>query len=282
MGTSGSYGGPRTGLVPSFLNDPTGAGDAPVAQPSGQPAAAAEPAGPAQPQAAPAAPAFAGSFTGARTALNRFARSGNSDDLRRAASSYVNRGTGGSRRASVRMGASRATAARLISLGRAVQASGAVAALASFQLGAMAGRPAADVFLQLLEFVCPAGSSINEAVSRQAMLDAILHMSEGDVGNFDELTAAQWEEFLIDFVGCSIEGKILSDIGTQALKVPDSVADVGTLQSQLHDFINGCVRSSLGERLDNIASLTDAEIITCVNAVYEAAFEYISLLEDEL
>jgi hypothetical protein len=279
MGTSGSYGGPRTGLIPAFLNDPAGTGDEPAAG-TGSTAGndAVVPVGEPTATGTPSGQTFAGSFTGARTALNRFARGGHSHDLGKALSSYVNRGTGGARRASVRMGASRAAAARLLGVGRDAQSIGPAAALQRFNLGGMAGQPAADVFLRLLEFVCPPGGSISEAISRQAMLDAILHLTESGDLNFDQLTAGQWEEFLLDFVSCSIEGKILADIGTQALNIPDAATDVGTLQNQLHDFVAGCVRSALSGRLGSIAALTDREIASCVHEVYEATFEYASLL----
>jgi hypothetical protein len=178
------------------------------------------------------------------------------------------------------MGSSRAAAGRLVSIARDVQSAGAAAALARHQLGALAGRPADEVFLHLIEVVCPPGGSINEAISRQALLDAILELTEGGAANFDQLSAGQWEEFLLSFIGNSIEGKILSDIGSQALKIPESAGDVNALQDQMKDFIRGCTRESLSDSLHDVSKLTDAEIATCINDVYEAAFQYISLLDD--
>lgn len=177
------------------------------------------------------------------------------------------------------MGASRATAARLLSVARDSLALGAQQALQKINLGALSGQPAADVFLVLLEIICPPGGSISEAISRQALLEAIEHLADGGAVDFDDLSVAQWEEFLLDFVSCSVEGLILAEIGNQTISVPEAAEDVGALQGQVHDFISGCVRDALLGQLDGVASLTDREIATTVNTVYEATFEYLSLLE---
>jgi hypothetical protein len=178
------------------------------------------------------------------------------------------------------MGASRAVAGRLLSIARDAQTFGAQQALQRFNLGALAGRPAADVFLSLMEVMCPPGGSISEAISRQAMLEAINHLAEAGATNFDQLTAGQWEEFVLDFVGCSIEEKLIGEIGAHLIELPTTIADVGALETQLHDFISGSVREALQDRLPNISSLTDATITVTVNAVYEAAFDYLSLMGD--
>ena len=96
MGTSKGYGGPSSGLVPSWIDD--------VAQPSA-PAAQANgpgPSNPSQPGAMPSQPGSApsapvnndgtGSLRGARSSFTRFARTGSPSDLGNALSSYVRKG----------------------------------------------------------------------------------------------------------------------------------------------------------------------------------------------
>jgi hypothetical protein len=192
----------------------------------------------------------------------------------------VNKGTGGGRRAAVAMGASRPVARNLMGIARDSQTIGAAQALQRFNLGPIAGQPAANVFLSLMEVMCPPGGSISEAISRQAMLSAIEHLAEAGATNFDALTPAQWEEFVLDFIGCSIEEKIVTEIGTHLIDLPESIAELDALEHHLHDFISGCVREALVDRLPNLSGLSDADISATVETVYEAAFDYLSLLGD--
>src|SRR6266850_2316215 len=205
MGTSSMYGGPRTGLVPSWVDDP-----APGVKPSPNPATSplvpgqggevpAVPAGSNLPAAQPD-PAGTGAFKGARTGFTRFARTGSRSALESALSHYVHSGTGGARRAARRMGSSRSAGSRLLGVIHDVGRLGAAETLRNLNLPNLAGRPAADVFLALIEFVCPPGGSIDEAIARQAMLEAICDIAETGLGDFDALTPAQLEEFFLDFI----------------------------------------------------------------------------------
>ncbi len=120
MGTSSAYPGPKGGtpLVPSWLG-PDGA-DTP-AEPSGGSA----PTDDLPPNLTPSPPVLtnppllaqdAARFTAARNNFSRFAGSGGSDraSLGRAVSQYVSTSSGGSGRASRRMGAARSAGARLL------------------------------------------------------------------------------------------------------------------------------------------------------------------------
>src|SRR5439155_7515841 len=99
MGTSNPYGGPKDGLVPSWLDKPT-----PSPSPPGVPPPAPVPPGTPtptpqapQPQPAPEAPPSpvkGGSLRGARTSFTRFAGTGSRSNLDRSLSDYV-RGAGG-------------------------------------------------------------------------------------------------------------------------------------------------------------------------------------------
>jgi len=287
MGTSGSYGGSKNGLLPTWLTRPDGGADPPAAAPaSAPPGVHAQPAGPTPTQSPTvqpspiSSPPFSGSFGNARAAFTRYARSHDSAALGSALSRYVNRGAGGGRRAAAGMGASRAVASRLVGVARDVQTAGAVQTLQRYGLGQLAGRPAADVFLSLMEVMCPPGGSISEAISRQAMLAAIEHLAEAGATDFDALTPAQWEEFILDFISCSVEEKVVSEIGTHLIDIPETIAELDALENQLHDFVSGCVREALADKIPNLSRLTDADIAATVETVYEAAFDYLSLLRD--
>jgi hypothetical protein len=285
MGTSSMYGGPRTGLVPSWADDPV-----PGGVPSPNPAVA--PIAPGQGGEVPAAPAGlslpaaqpdqagAGAFSGARTGFTRFARTGSRSALESALSHYVHSGTGGARRAARRMGSSRSAGSRLLGIIRDVERHGAAETLRNLNLPDLAGRPAADVFLVLIEFVCPPGGSIDEAIARQAMLEAICDVAEAGLGDFDALTPVQLEEFFLDFISRSIEGRIVNDIGGRGITLPDDVDAIDNAQRHLHDFVAGCVRSALGDRLDDLDRLSDQDLRRTVDDIYEAAFAVLAAVAE--
>lgn len=287
MGTSKGYGGPGSGLVPSWVDDPApGSAAGPVQQPA-SPDEAPAPGSPQVPPPAATPPATprassqpdtsaAGSFGGARSSFTRFSQTGSRRALRSALSKYVRQGTGGARRAASRMGASRRTGAALLGVVRDFQRLGPAETLRQLNLAGLAGRPAADVFVAILEVVCPPGGSVGEAVARQAMLETIGDMAEAGVGNFDTLTQQDLREFFLDFIARSIEGRVMADIGGRGIALPDDVAAVERAQAQLHDFVTGCTRGALSSRLDGIENLADRDIQGVVNQIYEAAFELVA------
>lgn len=294
MGTSKGYGGSSSGLVPSWVDDP-----APGVEPGTAPASPAAPAdggavptapgnpadgspaaapGPGKPATGNTKPdtSGAGSFQGARANFTRFAKTGSRRALGSALADYVGKSTGGAGRAARRMGSSRASGARLLGVVRDVQRFGPVEFLRQFNLTELVGRPAAVVFVAIMEFVCPPGGSVDEAIARQAMLETIGDLAEAGVGDFDSMTPPQMEEFFLDFVARSIEGRVMADLGTRGVTLPDDVAAVEAAQDQLHDFVAGCTQTQLADRLDGLASLADRDVERVVNQIYEAAFDLVA------
>lgn len=279
MGTSKGYGGPSSGLVPSWIDD--------VAQPA---APAAQPNGPgqsnpSQPGSTPSAPVNndgTGSLRGARSSFTRFARTGSPSDLANALSSYVRKGVGGSSRGARRMGTSRATAAKLLSIFGDVQRNGAAETLRRLQLTVAPGQPAAQVLLTLLEFICPPGGAIDEGVARQAALNTIAELDEAGSGSFEDMTQADRQNFFLDFVANSIESMIMADLGGRGITMPDDVEAVERIQSQLSSFITGCTRGQLANRLEQWPAPTDQEVNQVTSAIYEAAFDLIATAAEGL
>lgn len=292
MGTSGKYGGGSSvGLVPTWADNPSAPVGAPVG--GGSPAdgsgdgvgTATQSGGAGAPPLAPAipgtAPSTGGSLRGARTLFNKFAGGGGSRQFRRAAGRYVRSGMGGSARATRAMGASRRAGGGLLTFGRDFAANGPVEALRGLNLEALAQSPIDQVFPQIVEALCPPGGTVDEAIARQAMLQAIAQLCEGFDGPISSLTADQLRQLFVDFVAGSIEGRILNDIGTNLVDLPQSVADLDALGQQVHDFIRNCVQNSLGGALQNLAAIQPAGVQQTVESIYQATFALIDAFADE-
>lgn len=281
MGTSKGYGGPPNGLVPTWLGS---GGDGDGSDDGGDGDSAADVA--AQPQPASTPAAAAGSFTGARNAFTRFSKTGSPSTLGAALSAYVGGGGGrsggarsggvGARRAAQRMGSSRASGAKLLAVVRDLQAIGAVDTLRKLDLEAMANQPASEVFLAMLEFLCPPGGAIDEAISRQAMLEAIGNLDRDAPTAFAQLAPEQLREFFLDFVALSIEGRVIADIGARGITLSADIPTVERAHEQLHDFIEGCCRVHLSGLLTGLEALSNRDVERRSNEIYEAAFSLIA------
>lgn len=279
MGTSKGYGGPPTDLVPSWLAP--AAGGAGTASDDGNGDDSSD-NGPAD-GGASASPATSG-FTAARTAFTRFSKNGSSSSLGSALANYVRGssssggrgGGGGVRRAAQRMGASRGAGSRLLGVVRDLQQIGAAETLRRLDLGDMVNRPAADVFVAMLEFLCPPGGAIDEAISRQAMLEAIGNLEDVGTTGFGEMAPEQLREFFLDFVALSIEGRVIADIAARGIAISSDIETVENTHTQLHEFIDGCCRVHLSGLLTGLEALSNQEVDQRVDEIYEAAFSLIA------
>lgn len=273
MGTSKAYGGPATGLVPDFVDNPPGP-TLPSHLPSQGDDQSQEPS-PSAPVTPPDS-SGAGMLSSPKGDFTRYTRSGSRSALGKALVNYVRNGTGGSGRASRRMGSSKVAAGGLLSILGDFQQGGATQALQRFNLGGLSGQPAATVFITLIEFLCPPGGSVDEGIARQAMLDTISDMSESGLDSFDELTSEQLQEVFIGFVVHSIEGRVMADIGHNAIKLPEDIQAIGDIQATLHDFIDTATRTHLRDEIAQTGGLSGSAVESKVEQIYEYAFELIA------
>ena len=287
MGTSGTFGGSKSGLVPSWVDEPAsnpiappdGAGD--VAQhgaPDGDGDSGVAPTSvaPTPYPPMPAVPANSGLGT-ARGNMTRGARAADAGAIRRGAGQYVG-ASGGGHATARRMPNSRAVASGVAGLARSFANQGPAEALRRFNLDGMAGAPAEDVFVALTDMLCPAGGTIDEAIARDAMLETVVDLAAAGVGNFDELSTDDLREFFIGVVSRSIEGKILNEVGTNAVSVPANIAGVERAQNMLHDFVEGCVRDEFEVLGGDLADLRGDAIDNFVDDLYAAALDLIQAL----
>lgn len=133
----------------------------------------------------------------------------------------------------------------------------------------------------MLEFLCPPGGAIDEAISRQAMLEAIGNLDRDVPTAFEELVPEQLSEFFLDFVALSIEGRVIADIGSRGIALSPEVAAIERTHEQLHDFIQGCCRVHLSGLLTGLEALNGREVEQRSNEIYEAAFGLISEAGEE-
>lgn len=265
MGTSGSYGGPGSGasLIPSFLG-----GESPTA-PSGAAGASASP-----PVQSPASPPIARRLSSARNNFSRFSRSGGDDrsSLGRAVSGYVSSGTGGGREAARHMGAARATGSALLGFLSDARTRGAREALRALNLEALAGKPLQEVFLGLVDYVCPNAVTIDDSIARTAFIETVADLVDLGIADLDGLTADQMQTVFELYATRAIEARICNDIGSNVLTMPADVRAAERVQTQLRDFVRRGVADALTAARAKFDALTPDRVLSFVSDIYEAAF----------
>ena len=280
MGTSGSFGGGKP-MVPSWVGDPAPGPTAPPQDPPPQDGQDGTPGdgqgpdtGPPAPTLYPAIqpPATGTNYGSARGDMTSGTKSGSSGSIRRSAGKYV-AASGGGRAAARQLGSSRALAGGIASLASAISRDGPVAALQRFNLESLAGASAQDVFIALTDALCPPGGTIDEAVARDALLETIADLAANGIGNFDQLTQDDLQEIFIGVVSRSIEGRILNEVGTNAIKLSPDIAAVERAQRMLHSFVVGCVRDRFQDSGQSVSSLDSAQIDGFVSDLYAASFD---------
>lgn len=302
MGTSGKNPGSRRGLVPTWVDSPT------PGMPPGTPVAPAQPPRPGtpgnpsspSPQApSPAAPASqptsprpalppataGGSLSGARGDFTRGVSSGGGGGgggrgIRRGSGKFV-RAVGGARAATRAMGPSVRTATGLGALASDFAQQGAAEALRPFNLEGLAGAPAVDVFVALTDVLCQDGGTIDEAIARDAMLQTIADISSQIDVPFEALPAPVLEAVFLGTISRSIETKIFSELGTNALRFPTDAAAVRRIETTLHDFVQGSVMDAFTTQGQSISALPPADIDRFVTSIYQRTFELLQSFEDE-
>ncbi|MDR3404779.1 MAG: hypothetical protein P4L99_19905 [Chthoniobacter sp.] len=196
--------------------------------------------------------------------------------------SYVRSGSGGKRGAAARMGSSRGTTSRVIGFIAEAARSGTGAALVRFGLADCVGKPTAEVLPRLLDVMCPPGGDIDEGVAREAFAYAAAEFASQDLPEIEQLSTDQWKEFFNELVARSIELRIMADIGEKTLELPADIRAIEATENAVHAYIQECVRESVGDKLDNVGTLSEGDLKAISDQIYEGAFGMFESMEDEI
>lgn len=284
MGTSTAYSGPGGGtpLVPSWLDSDGDSAPPAPAQADGSPSSGEATPSPPEPPNHPSIPPAADPkrFFGARNSFTRFARSGGGDraNLGRAVSRYVSTSSGGAHQAAQRMGASRRAGARLLGFLADAQVRGVREALRTLDLEALAGRPIAEIFIGLADYICPGAGTVDEGIAREAYVETIIELTTEGLTDLSTFTPDQMQTVFELYATHAIEARICNDIGTKAVMMPADAQAAHRVEAQLRDFIRGGVSDSLTAARATTPNLAPEHIQSFVDTVYESAFAILQSL----
>jgi hypothetical protein len=174
--------------------------------------------------------------------------------------------------AAQRMARSPASGAPLLSFLSGAVTNGPREALRALNLERLAGRPIEEVFLGLMEYVCPDGGTVDEGIARDAFIETIADLAESGISDFDSLTAEQMQTIFELYATHAIETRLCNDIGMKAITLPADAAQAASVQRQLLDFVRRSVSDSLAQAWGGVQALTPERVFGFVTRVYEQAY----------
>jgi len=167
------------------------------------------------------------------------------------------------------MGSAPSVAGQTLGFFRTASSDGVGEALKSINLGHLEGQPVDLILSEVMDVLCPPGGPIDEAISRDAFVEA----TEG-VESLDGLNSDQVRLVFVRFVTRSIFGRILIDIGNNSISLPRSPNEVETIQSEVLTFIGNVVEKSV----QDVDLMSSQNIDQLVDSIYRDAFELMESL----
>ncbi|MEW9123837.1 MAG: Qat anti-phage system associated protein QatB [Thermotaleaceae bacterium] len=261
MGTSTSNQGQsgRTPLVPSWLDDENNNDNNTI---------------PAQ--------ADSERFRVPRGDFTRYVNSGGRDsgNLHKSVSQYIKQSLGGAKNATSRLGASRTSTARLMSVVSSIAGRGIAETSKVFGLGDLMGKNASDVFLEIMDFVCPDGGSTDEGIARSSYIETIESMPELSVTPIENMTEQQFLIFTETYMSNVIQERLLNDIGNKTISLPDDIGTVQMIQEQLGGYIHGAVSDAITQLNVEIRNIDSTQTRAIVDSVYEKSYTILESLSE--
>lgn len=222
-------------------------------------------------------------FQAARTSFSKYASSNGGDkrSLKNSLSRYVSHSLSGSRNASKRMAISQVAGTKLINFLTSVSSNGIEKTLESYGLSSLRGRPIDEIFVNLVDHICPSDGSVDVGIARDAYIKTVADLAEADINNLDNLSEEQVKTIFEIFATYTIEARICNDIGTKSISLPTNVEGIIKVQRQLRDFIKGTVAHVINREYKKTKGLTVSKARSLVNKVYQQTFSILETLGDE-
>lgn len=274
MGTSSQFGGTLTGLIPSWVDEPSPA-------PSDSNGGKETTQEPLQSTIEVPYKLKISAFQGAKSNYSKYLTTGDRKSLKSAIKSYTS-ATGGTGGATRRMGTSRSTAGGLAQFIGSLGTNGIRQTLHAFDLSSFENNSATDILFALSEIICPPGGTIDEGIARDAIHEAIGELIQSGIIDLDIMNEAQRQELLINYITHSIRGRIINDIGHGTVKIPSNNEDVNRLEKSLVYFTKGQVRIAVERHFEEKSVFKQIELGRMIDNIYQESFALLGGLAEAL
>ena len=215
-----------------------------------------------------------GRFRGTRLSLGNFARSGDSDDMRRGVGRYIRTGYGGARTASRRFEGTASTAGALYGALSATASGQAPAAGSPLDPVLLAGRSAREVMDAIVEAVRSADGTQDAEASRAAIKDALSELlTRFQDADLLILTPEQRDFAIERFVAIDVYRRFVLDVGKSIQdKAPSVAAGLSRLR-QVKDYIKEVIAASFRKLRDASRAISTGRVTEIVRTALADAMQ---------
>lgn len=153
-------------------------------------------------------------------------------------------------------------------------ASGNISAIANkFNLGDIIGKPAREVFIRIMDFVCPDGGNTDEGIARSAYIEALLSMPDLENKQIESLSPPEFLAFTEIYMADVVQQKLINDIGNKMFSLPNDITSIENIEKQMKEFIQNTITDSISRLNIDIRNINQQQAQDVVDSVYKTAFD---------
>lgn len=214
-------------------------------------------------------------FTSPRGEFTRYINSGghNFNVAKKSISNYVKNSMGGSQNATQRLGSARKSTAILFNIASLFASDGVHAVEQYLSISNLAHKKADEIFISIIDFVCPDGGPQDEGIARSAYISALSDYPELAEITFDELNNNQMMLLIEKSMTNVVYNRILNDIGNKIISLPDNPTISDNLAHQIKDFIEGGISDAIAKLNIRVDALSQTDSLAIVDNIYKTAFD---------
>ncbi len=267
MGTSSSYGGPKGNnpLLPSDFNDNDISPENPDAQQSQTPEDTNK-----NPKTV--------LWQNAKTQMSRLIGDSNRN-TNSVLSSYV-KAHGGARKAAISATSGKMTTARLGGFLSSISSQGIQNTLDQFNIE-FVGRNVTEVLGDLINRIAPAPNTKEDAVARNALLDAVeilyeeVEENNDDLNTLDNLDEDKFNTVMNKYIASYIFQRFLNDLESRFEEHSENAGSALNIENEIKEYISGVVDNELKERNMSTLDYKSNAVLEIINKIYTDCYAVI-------
>lgn len=280
MGTSASNNGPKknSSLLPSWATEPNGNSSDGENQNNGN---EKTPENGSETSENPISPSSTGNWGAAKGALSRYIKGTNGSSLRKASRRYV-KTLGGASKATKAAAKGVATGGAFFNFVSGVSNNGFAKTLEQFGLSDCIGKSSEEVLARIADKIAPIGSTNDEAIARDAILETLDFLYEKllDEGKsldaLESLDEKTMKDSVVEYISTYIFKKWLYEVGLAIEKNELSEKEAIGLEKEIKEFVRDETILALKDKNILTINPTDGDSKRIIENIFELAYSTIS------
>lgn len=204
----------------------------------------------------------------------------NTGNLHKSIAGYVNNSLGGARNATSRLGSAKESSERLISIFSGISNGRLISTLEKHGLGDLIGKSVNEIFIGIVDFVCPDGGSTDEGIARSSFIETLSVLDKLEISDIDQMNENQFLVLTETYITNVIQERLLNDIGNKSISLPDDIDTVDAIQNQIGGFIQGAVSDAIVQLNISIRDIAPEQTRNIVENIYETSYSILGSIYD--